>query len=179
MMQDPVVLDRLNRWIKAEAEIAQQNAIFQESGVYHAFGIYEIFKKPSSATVTIRQEQIREFSSIKTAISWCVAERNKNYTLSRNLETADFDIIRLSNDVTASQALLHTLKDRDRRRVVRDKLEQKQAQLTHAQDRLSKCINLAKYFQLRGFNDELARTRRQTPNQTNRPRDRKSARQTH
>jgi hypothetical protein len=176
MTKDPVVLDRLNRLIKAEAEIAQQNAIFQESGVYHAFGIYEILKKPLAVIVTVKQEQIREFSSIKTAISWCVAEKNKNYTLSRNLETADFDTIRLANDVAASQALLHTLKDRERRRVVRDKLEQKQAQLTHAQERLSKCINLAKYFQLRGFNDELARTRRQTPNQTNRPRDRKSAR---
>jgi hypothetical protein len=51
--------------------------------------------------------------------------------------------------------------------VIRDsvaaKISQKEQLLFFINSRLEKCVNVAKYWQLKGFNDEIARTKHSTP----------------
>jgi len=167
-MQNNNVIQRLEHMLKPEWEEAEKNAIIQNGTGYNVFGKFKIQREEHGVTVWFNQYQIHWFSSTKSAVSWCVAEKYNKFDLSREIARADEDTFRLLNDVAISQELLPTIHDRERRSIVRHKLEHKQTQLQQAQERLTKCVNLAKYFQIRGFNDELARTRRQTPNPTNR-----------
>ena len=167
-MKNTNVVQRLEHLLKPEWDIAEKNAIIQHDSGYNVFGKFELRQEEHGITVWFKQDQVHWFSSSKSAVSWCVAEKYNKFALSREIALADSDTSRLLNDVVISQELLSTMHDRERRSIARHKLEHKQTQLKQAQERLAKCINLAKYFQIRGFNDELARTRRQAPNPTNR-----------
>jgi hypothetical protein len=167
-MTNTNVIQRVEHMLKPEWDVAEKNAIIQHSNGYNVFGKFDLRREEHGVTVWFKQDQVHWFSSPKSAVSWCVAEKYNKFDLSREIALADSDTVRLSNDVAISQELLPTIQDRDRRSIARHKLEHKQSQLKQAQERLTKCVNLAKYFQIRGFNDELARTRRQAPNPTNR-----------
>jgi hypothetical protein len=49
------------------------------------------------------------------------------------------------------------------------KVEHRREQLARVSDQLTKCVNLAKYWQIRGFNNETARTGRSASQRTSRP----------
>ena len=159
-MQHTNTIQRLEYILKPEWAVAEKNAIVQNTNGYSVFGRFDLRHEEHGVTIWVNQDQVQWFSSSKSAVSWCVAEKYSKFDLSRKITLADADTVRLSNDVAITQQLLPTIHDRDRRTVVRHKLEHKQTQLKQAQERLTKCVNLAKYFQIRGFNDELARTRR-------------------
>jgi len=174
------VLQKLKRIVKTDIPLVEQNTMARdEHGQYDVFGIYQIQRNQHGASVWHKQELTKQFGSVKSAVSWCIAEKYKKYDLSRNIEQSDIDVTRLNNDVAISQGMIARIKNFDAYIISHTKLENKKAHLSQARNRLEKCVNLAKYFQIRGFNDELARTRGSTPNQTNRSRDRKSSRQAH
>lgn len=168
-MINQTVAQKLEKIVKQDLQIVVQNTIFRDADGYQLFDQYQIRFSEHGVTVWAHQEQIQWFSSLKSAVSWCIANKYKQYNLARDIEMSDSDSSRIGNDVEVIQEILPTIRDRERRSVVRDKLQTKQTQLKQAQQRLMKCVNLAKYFQIRGFNDEIARTRRSAPNTTNRP----------
>jgi len=81
--------------------------------------------------------------------------------LSNCLQKLDQEKSAMSADVTVREAMLKQIQDPDRREIVRFKLSTKKANLRLVENRLTKCVNLAKYWQIQGFNsNETARTRR-------------------
>jgi len=177
MIASAHVLQKLEHIVKTDMPLAEQNTIIRNKhGQYDVFGIYQIQRNQHGASVWYKQELTKQFGSVKSAVSWCIAEKYKKYNLARDIEQSDIDVTRLENDVIISQGIIPRIKNFDTYIISHAKLENKKAHLSQAQDRLAKCINLAKYFQIRGFNDELARTRRQAPNPTNRQSYRKPVR---
>jgi hypothetical protein len=61
------------------------------------------------------------------------------------------------------------LRESARREAVHSKIDSRKYRLRCIAEQLDKCINLAKYWQIRGFNNETARTGRTPPHRTNRP----------
>jgi len=169
MISDTYLLNKLESIVKSDIALVEQNTIVRgKNGSYEVFATYQIQTNKHGATVYRSGELLKEFGSTKTAISWCIAEKYKQYNLARDIELSDKDVVRISNDVRCSQNIIPKIKDFEIYIITQTKLENKKTYLSQAQARLEKCVNLAKYFQIRGFNDELARTRRQAPNQTNR-----------
>ncbi len=74
----------------------------------------------------------------------------------------------LNNDISARANLADSSNNPDFRESVGTKLETKIIRKKQLENQLAKCVNLAKYWQQRGFNNETARTSRSIPNKASR-----------
>ena len=71
----------------------------------------------------------------------------------------------VQDDLSLVQQLFHRYRDPVVRDSVAAKLSHKRQTLLDINSRLEKCANLAKYWQTKGFNDEIARTQHSAPKQ--------------
>jgi hypothetical protein len=111
---------------------------------------------------------VGEFSSTRTAVSWCVADKYRNYNLARDILRTDNRLSAVSNDVFVRMGVANKSKRAEFRESIDTKLETKIIRKKELEHELSKYINLAKYLQQRGFDNETARSGRATKNQTSR-----------
>lgn len=170
------VFKKLETIVRNELPVLERNAIIPRDGHYEVFGVYFIYFDKNRVIVKRHDNVLSRFSSVRTALSWCIAEKFRKYDLSQEIQRLDSDVERIKNDVKLYQGTLPRTTDLDRYLIIKNKLDNKRGNLFRAQERLEKCVNLAKYFQLRGFNNELARTQYATVNTKNRSSDRKSTR---
>ena len=148
------MLERLAR----EQLVDNNNAIFRVDQDIRAFGRYlihrtrdryEIFRSATLAAAT---------GSIRVAISWCIADKLNRNSLTQDLLWADQAVHRRSIEIQHYRHTLDVTTDPDKRDSVTHRMENAKILLRYAQERLDKCLNLAKYWQQKGFNDETART---------------------
>ena len=169
MKLKPQTLDRLKQILEPELHKAIGSSILRAGDQYVLYGAWSIETiDPNTVQVRKHGEIVGTFFNLKNAVSWCVAERYNRIRLAFEIQNLDSELSRLSNDVTMSQSLLKRARDPDIRMVVRIKMEHNHSKLNNIQYQLEKCVKRAKYCQLQGFNDEIARTRRPAPIRTNR-----------
>lgn len=169
----------LTAMLAEDMEQARKNSIFETEDGYLVFDEYSVSKNKQAVTVRPRNKNPIEFTALRYAVSWCVADKYRQYNLADEILQYDLQRKGLQNDIRTSTLLLSKIKSYDIKDVVEAKRSNKQAVLLSITDRLDKCVNVAKYWQIRGFNNEIARTRRTSPDRTNRPSDRKSQRKSH
>jgi hypothetical protein len=166
-VKESKLLERLERIMKGDLEQTCENLILKSASGYQAFGHYFLHKNGDAVAVTKHQVNQKMFSSMRHAVSWCVADKYQQFNLGREIESLDRQWSLLQADIQVRSSLLKRTKNLDKRELIRTKLASKQLLLTTISERLDKCVNLAKYWQIRGFNNEIARTRRTTPARTN------------
>lgn len=162
-MQEDIFLEKLHKIVGADISNLQRNIITQESGRYQVFGDWQILRCPDQAQVYHNGDLKFVAGDVRTALSWCVAEKHRRFELSREIARLDQQVCRTERDITHTSLMLPRVSDQALRDSIRTKLQHKKNLLQEAKNRLSKCIGRAKYIQTRGFNDEIARTRRFTP----------------
>jgi len=160
----------------ADVELAQFNLIHPQGLGYRVFDRYEM--QPGSQSVVIKDgpDRCLEFTSTRSALSWCIADKYRQNVTAQDIVNLDQRRRQLQDDISLSRQLRERTRDHAQREVLDAKISYKRQMLTDADSRLDKCVSLAKYWQIRGFNDEIARTRRPPPNSTNRPGNRRAAR---
>lgn len=162
-------LDRMKQMLEPELQQAIGSSMMRINDSYVLYGAWTIQTTHNGAVEVKKYGNVAgTFFNLKNAVSWCVAERYNRVKLAFEIENLDHELTRLSNDVNMSQNLLKRVRDPEIRLVVRIKMEHNHAKLTNTQYQLEKCLKRAKYCQLQGFNDEIARTRRPAPIRTNR-----------
>jgi hypothetical protein len=145
------------------------NLIWQtEEGHYEVFGKYRIVPRSLTFEVFCRHDRVGTFNSTKTALSWCIADKLQKYNLARELLHVDNKLALLDNDIKIRAALGDRGRDKDFREAVFAKLETKIIQKKQLKNQLTKCVNVAKYYQQRGFNNETQRTSRSATSRSNR-----------
>jgi hypothetical protein len=145
------------------------NLIWQnDSGEYEAFGRYRIVPQRPGYQVFCSATEVGTFYSTRTALSWCIADKNRAYNTARELLTVDNKLAALTQDITTRAALGDRSKDPALREMVLTKLESKIIQKKLLENQLTKCVDWAKYIQQKGFDNETARTGRSQPNKTSR-----------
>lgn len=161
-MKQEHLIKRLESIVAPEFDQLKDNTIFRKNGNYHVFEKYVISKSTDGVfTVEKTLYDPRTFSSLRLALSWCIADKYGQMELATMLQHLDKEKDHMSSDVTARESILKKIQDPDRREVIRFKLDTKKASLRLVENRLTKCVNLAKYWQIQGFNsNETARTRR-------------------
>ena len=158
-----------NRLLRQEFPDILPNTIWQnDDGVYEVFGHYRIVPEKNQYRVFCSATDVGLFNSTRTALSWCIADKNRAYNLARELLEVDQKLTALSNDIAARAAIADRSTQFDFRDQVGTKLESKIIRKKQLENQLAKCVNWAKYCQQRGFNNETARTGRSQPNKTNR-----------
>ena len=157
------------RMFRQEFGAITTNLIWQnEAGEYEAFGKYRIVSNRPGYRVYCSATDVGIFSSTRTALSWCIADKNQAYNLARNLKETDIKLSSLTADINSRATIGDRSSNLELREIIATKLESKIIQKKQLENQLAKCVNWAKYIQQRGFNNETARTGRNQPNKTSR-----------
>ena len=151
-----------------DLEIAKKNSIFETPDGYWVFDDYRVIKKSDGIEVHPgKRSTVLKFTSLRYAISWCVADKYRQFALADEILLYDTRRNGLQNDIAASTQMLSKIKNFVTKDVIEAKRSDKRAKLLAVNERLDKCANVAKYWQIRGFNNEIARTRRPASNRKN------------
>ena len=166
---NPEVQQRLEQLAQQGLDLVKHNMIWHENGRYHVFGEYELTMQGSYCIMQGTRHDIQRFSSVKNALAWCIANKYQRYDVSREILDLDQQRQISEADLEVRSHLARRCSDPARRETAQLKVEHRRRQLCYITDRLTKCVNLAKYWQIRGFNNETARTGRPAPHRKNHP----------
>jgi hypothetical protein len=167
-MKRQQALQRLQDMLEPDLAELISNAILPDDDGYMAFGIYYFRRDRDHWDVYKRQDLQAQFSNIKIAVSWAIADKYQQYGLGRDLVNLDIHRRSLSADIEVRAGLSKKITDSNRKESVDLKIYMRKQRLKDVETRLTKCVNVAKYWQIRGFNNETARLGRTTSHKTNR-----------
>jgi hypothetical protein len=152
---------KLERFAEREIKRNMDSLIIpDEDGGYIAFGRY--FLKPSEQGVTVsnRSQDVHVFMNKRHAISWCVADHNNHINLAIRILTLDTKKRMVNSDVQLRRSIAERSRSESFYENINLKLQPKIDVLNMLNNELEKCINSAKYLQIKGFANETARTGR-------------------
>ncbi len=160
-MKQDAILKQLEKLVEEDFDRIKENLIFLDKGQYHLFNQYIIVKNSNGTFDVLKyRHDPKNFSVLRVALSWCIADKYQQSQLAYRLLQLDQEKLRIFDDVQVRQGLLKTITDSERSELVKLKISTKKHSLATVEQQLTKCVNLAKYWQIQGFNrDETARTR--------------------
>lgn len=167
-MKDRAVTEKLRRMVEKDLPDLEQLAIVRDGRDYLVFGAYRISPCSGWFRVTKHGVERPDFGSLRSALSWCIADKHNQCRLGSEIERLDAAKSLLQDDLAVREPLAKKVRDPGLRESVLLKLDTRRRRLVAVGQQLDKCINLAKYWQLRGFNNEIARTGRPQANRTHR-----------
>ena len=156
------------RMFRQEFKSIAPNLIWQSEDGYEVFEHYKIQPKSRGYQVFCGITDVGVFSSTRTALSWCIADKNRDYNTSREILRTDNKLTALKNDINTRAAIGDRSRNPDLREIILTKLESKIIQKKVLENQLTKYVNWAKYIQQRGFHNETARTGRSQSETTSR-----------
>lgn len=151
---------KIENWAQKEILRNLDHMILDQGGRLFLFGRYLVESTQSGTGVWRNDDFLAEFTSKRSALSYCVADRQRDYNLARRILQLDTTKRILGDDISMRKSLLTRSTNTRTRDTVAAKLQQKDSNLRSVISQLEKCISRAKYLQLRGFINETARTRR-------------------
>ena len=153
----------------AEQELPKllNHVIIADGEKYRVFGSYVLRQTAQGYAVAYKDDPVGTFTSTRSAVAWCIADKNRQYNLANEIQHLDFTLLRLRNDIEVRGGQARKSYG-NFWETVSAKAAHRKEQSQQIENELTKCINSAKYWQLRGSNNETARTGRNTPYKTNR-----------
>jgi len=151
---------RLEALLEKEFKKNSANTIVSdETGTnFLVFGKYEITQTPEGFVVSDWHSAIHCFSTKRIALSWCIADKYQRYNLSNNIVILDRRQQVLKTDIYCSRKTAEVSGHESFYEIVNTKMQPKIDMLESVTTELEKCVNSAKYLQIRGFHNETART---------------------
>jgi len=151
---------KLERFAEREFERNLDHMIVEDTfGGYIVFGKYHIQQQPNHGyLVSTETSTVHCFDSKRNAVSWCVADKYNQLKLANNILTLDRKKQSLTADIQCRQGVGRRSRSDHFYEIVNMKVQPKLSLLSSVASELEKCVNLAKYMQIRGFSNETART---------------------
>ena len=147
---------RLLNKIADELLNSNPNAIFRNGDSIFAFADYEIVKD-STDQYTVYKNDIyaTKCSSCRTALSYCILDKNKKYNEARHLVKLEDKLIGRQSEMMHYRHVITSPKtDLFRKEVVLNRLTDAKFHYNVIKEQLTKSINVAKYCQQKGFDNE-------------------------
>lgn len=158
-----------DRLFRQEFQNILPNTIWQnDNGVYQVFGHYRIHPQRPGYRVLCAETDVGTFNTSRTALSWCIADKNRLYNVAREILYMDNKLASLTQDIDARARVGDRSNNPVFRETIGAKLETKIIHKKQLEIQLAKYVNWAKYFQQRGFDNEAQRTVRSQHNKTSR-----------
>lgn len=149
---------KLELWAEREIQRTIHTMIVPDDhGGYVAFGKYWIQPTGRGYLVKTWADDIHEFGSKRAAISYCVADKNNLINLAMRIKILDTKQQLLANDIHCRQTQCKQTRKQDFYDTVDIKVQPTIAMHQAVTAELEKCVNHAKYIQIRGFHNETAR----------------------
>jgi hypothetical protein len=149
---------KLERFAETEFRRNMHNLIVQHDGVLVVFGHYKIVENQQQFEVHTYSQDPIEFSSKRTALSWCIADYKNRLKLANNILTLDRKKRLLASDIHCRKTMAERSRNNEFNDLVITKIQPKIDSYQAVNSELEKCVNQAKYIQIKGFNNETART---------------------
>ena len=151
--------DKLERFAERELKRNIDSLILDDGeGCIIAFGRYYIEPIDTRFQVSTWDKAVHCFASKKTAMAWCIADKYKHYNLSSMILVLDRKKQSLAADIYCRRVLGERGKTESFYEIINMKIQPKIDLYSSVVSELEKCVNQAKYMQIRGFNNETART---------------------
>ena len=168
-LRDQIIIDRVESTLDriARQVFANPNSILPVNDGYQAFGRYTIVKQAQYFEVYRGATLAACPSTARLALAWCIADKLGKFTLTQEITLFDQEIERRTDEIRYFRHMIETTTDNERRYVLEDRLQHSHTRLKWLQEHLDKCVNLAKYWQQKGFKDETARIGLKNQNTTN------------
>ena len=99
-------------------------------------------------------EYVDTFSNKKIATSWCILNANNKKDQSRLLRYHDNRKYFLENNIIINKKQLKSADNHEDRDIIQARISDDYQKLNVSKKQIDKMINLAKYFQIRGFEHE-------------------------
>jgi len=142
------------------------NSVLKAGDTIQAFGAYTIRKEKNSYSISKNRVFITEISTAKNSLAWCIADKY-------NLKHVREQISQLDKTFNYKQAEIEFLKhvinsnvEMSRKLIIEDKLQTLLIKTNLIKKQLNKCIDRAKYCQLKGFENETSRLGLKTSSRT-------------
>ena len=146
---------KLERFAEKEFRRNLHNLIVEgEDGSIVVFGQYQISNNKQKFFVETFTRDPIEFGSKRTALSWCIADYKSQLRLANNILNLDRKKRQLANDIFCRKTLADRSRRQDFNDLVNTKIQKKISNYRAVDSELEKCVNLAKYIQIKGFNNE-------------------------
>ena len=150
---------KLERFAEQEFQRNLDQMIVEDPfGGYVAFGKYHIEPQNHGYLVSTETRVVHCFDSKRNAISWCVADKYNQINLADTILNLDRKKQSLAADIQCRQGVARRSRSDHFYEIINMKVQPKQSLLSSVASELEKCVNLAKYMQIRGFSNETART---------------------
>ena len=160
-MKKNAVVERIGEIVRDEVDAFASNIMIKVGDQYHLFETYTVVQNPDrTVTVTKTRQDPRVFSRLRSAVAWCIADKFQRHETTRAIMELDSRCAAVRDDVAATRHTAACVTDTARKQILYAKLSGKQNTLQSLENQLTKCVNLAKYWQIKGFiRDETARPR--------------------
>ena len=131
------------------------NAIIDSDKSIQAFGCYTITKTKFGYNIYKNRVKINQLGLKKSALCWCIADKYGVCALANDINQFDKELDRRYSEI---EYYKHVLKlNDDRKSIMLNRLSDSLVKANHIKNQLDKCVNRAKYWQHKGFNNETAR----------------------
>lgn len=130
----------------------------EPNGNIIVFGRYQIVDEDQKFFVRMLSREELQFSSKRTALSWCIADFKNHLRLANNILNLDRKKQLLAADIYCRKTLANKSRSNDFNELVNTKIQNKIINYQSVKSELEKCLKLAKYMQIKGFNNETSRT---------------------
>jgi hypothetical protein len=158
MKKSKAIDQRLAKLCEEELPSLSNVLIVAGDNEIQMFQKYTLRKSDTRWLVTmVNRATVKEFPTAKIAACWCIAHRNESFDLTFNIEKylADFELY--SDQAARYKKMISKVSDFGKSEILESKRSQAQFKTDVARRELDKCLNIAKYWQTIGFNNETSR----------------------
>ena len=125
------------------------------------FGKYTITKENNCYILRMdNNDKERTFSTLKTAVTWCVFNERKKTIECKKIEQIDFKLASLEVDILQKTKVLNNIKDENFKHVYFSKIEEDNIKKKILLKQLNRFINISKEWQDKKFNDSKSASKR-------------------
>jgi hypothetical protein len=150
---------KIESWAEREILRNLPNMIVKDEDTngWVAFGKYQIVPDTVGYKVFSWTSEIHTFASKRAAISYCIADNCNKINLAHQILTLDTRQQLLYNDINCRKIQCARTRKQDFYDTVDAKVQPTIIKYNAVTSELEKCVNRAKYIQIRGFHNETAR----------------------
>ena len=139
--------------------LENSNAIIRNGDCISAFKHYRIVKTGKYAYNIYKQNQLAtSVCSTRIALAWCIYDKHKKSIQLHHLIRLENELIRRQSEMMHYRHFINSVKiTQQQREITIDRLDDTKYRYRSLQKQIDKCINVAKYCQQKGFDNETIR----------------------